>query len=517
MAKHKGLQRESITAALGALEIAQVTLEERGPGAAAGEIVDSIRRLAHSIRTSERARPSASVASAARAVEEAPEAEIQARLGVLVARLVTARETEPVEKVGVLWIAGGTGSANAAREALAAPNREFYVAPSAAAAEEILECEEIALVVLDLFLPDTDGRNLLVRLRERPATAAIPVLVLSERGGVQPRSECIALGADAYIELSTEAEALPGTVSRLIQRAVERSLEARLDTLTRLPNRAAFREAFERAASLAARRREPLSIAILDLDRFKRVNDLFGHAAGDAALKRFARSVSDALRRSDLLARWGGEEFVALFPNTGERGAVQALENALGALGEEVFLAPDGREFQVTFSAGVALVAEVARVEAAVAAADHYLYLAKKAGRNRVLSAESSVLPPRETILLAEGDEVVAAVVRERLEKEGFQVVSHDGSTEGVPTCPRGVSLCLLDVQTDEEKGFGLLARLRQDTAFAEVPIVVLAAMGNADQIARGLRLGADDYMLKPFSSTDLLARVLRLLKQRSP
>src|SRR6185436_10285844 len=111
------------------------------------------------------------------------------------------------------------------------------------------------------------------------------------------------------------------------------------DPLTSLPNRAAFREAYLRNVSLASRKREPISAAILDLDRFKHVNDSYGHAMGDEVLRKAAELIGGSLRKSDLLARWGGEEFVALFPNTSADGAANAVRKALEALAAHPFAA----------------------------------------------------------------------------------------------------------------------------------------------------------------------------------
>jgi diguanylate cyclase (GGDEF)-like protein len=357
-----------------------------------------------------------------------------------------------------------------------------------------------------------------MRLRERPATATAPVLVLTVKGGGLAKSECFALGADEFFEKPFDPDALAAAVASKLQRAAEIAQDSREDHLTGLPNRAAFHEAFRRGSALASRQGSPLSIAFIDLDHFKRVNDVHGHAMGDEVLRRVATVIARTLRQSDLLARWGGEEFVALLPNTDVEGATRAIEHAAERFREERFSAGD-REFTLTYSAGVAPVQLDDTVDDAVARADYHLYLAKSTGRDRVVSQASEAPRPKKKILIAEDDELVATLIRHRLSQEGFEVIHFsDGESVLQAIGDNGrapdLSLVILDVLLPEMDGFELLSRLRQKRALAQVPIIVLTVMGSEVDVVRGLALGADDYVVKPFSPTELLARVHRLLKK---
>lgn len=155
------------------------------------------------------------------------------------------------------------------------------------------------------------------------------------------------------------------------------------DPLTGLPNRAALGVAFARIRPLCERADEPLCVALLDVDHFKAINDRHGHASGDEVLQRLANVVPGLLRGSDLLARWGGEEFALVLPRTPVAGAATAVEKALAGFREEAFSSSNGA-FRVTFSAGVAPVERADTLAAAMAAADRNLYRAKAEGRNRV-------------------------------------------------------------------------------------------------------------------------------------
>ncbi|MBA3822194.1 MAG: diguanylate cyclase [Deltaproteobacteria bacterium] len=167
------------------------------------------------------------------------------------------------------------------------------------------------------------------------------------------------------------------------------------DALTGLPNRSAITEAFLRERLLAERLGYSLVVAIIDLDRFKAINDTHGHAMGDEVLRRCAKLLAGSFRRSDLVARWGGEELVVAFPGTDVDGARLVVEKALVAVRAEAYATTAGETFHVTFSAGVAQVGPGETLETAIARADVHLYAAKHAGRNRVSTgaAAASNLP----------------------------------------------------------------------------------------------------------------------------
>ncbi|HUJ60879.1 MAG TPA: sensor domain-containing diguanylate cyclase [Kofleriaceae bacterium] len=158
------------------------------------------------------------------------------------------------------------------------------------------------------------------------------------------------------------------------------------DALTGLVNRAAIDQRFTRERLLAERGGRPVAVAVLDLDRFKAVNDRHGHATGDLVLREAARTVGACMRRTDIVARWGGEEFVIVMPDTDARGAGRAMEKALDAVRALGVAAPGGAPLRVTFSAGVVESRAGESLELAVSRADQLLYQAKATGRDRVLA-----------------------------------------------------------------------------------------------------------------------------------
>lgn len=413
----------------------------------------------------------------------------------------------------ILVIDSDPESAEAIARRLGAPGREILVAPSAAVAERILSEREVSLIILDFLLSDQDGRTLLARIRESPRTGVVPVLVVTSLKEAPSRTECFALGADDCFPKPPDPEALAAAVTSKLQRSAELRRDVRHDPLTGLPNRAAFREDFRQAASLATRARLPLSIAVVDIDHFKDVNGGRGHAAGDEVLRRTAARLRAALRVSDIPARWGGDEFVVLLPNTRHEGAALAMEKVRSALRGESFCGADGSTFKVTLCVGVAEIPPGSDLDSALMLADHALYRAKVSGRDCVCSSTDPASGRKARILLAEDDPLVAMLIKHRLSREGFEVLHYpDGAEAFAAAAEAGASLIILDVKMPGMDGFEMLSRLRSQPGFARTPIMMLTGMGNEHDIVRGFSLGADDYVLKPFSPPELVARIHRLL-----
>lgn len=170
---------------------------------------------------------------------------------------------------------------------------------------------------------------------------------------------------------------------------------AAVDPLTGCYNRREFEIQLKRCISTAVRQGHPLSLIMFDLDHFKKVNDRYGHPAGDAVLSRVAETVQAGMRKGDILARYGGEEFMAILPGTARNRAIELAERLRRKISGQV-ISHEGRRIRVTASFGIA---ELARSDPGmtplVVAADAMLYRAKLNGRNRIMPGLMAVKPPR--------------------------------------------------------------------------------------------------------------------------
>lgn len=160
---------------------------------------------------------------------------------------------------------------------------------------------------------------------------------------------------------------------------------AHRDPLTGLGNRAALEEHLQREIRVAQRHARPLSLLVLDVDHFKRVNDRFGHQAGDEVLRHVSSLLRQALRDTDLACRYGGEEFVVILTNTDGAGARVAAERIRAAIAEHPCgMGPTGAALEVTVSVGVTALRAEDDASSVFERADRAMYAAKAAGRNRV-------------------------------------------------------------------------------------------------------------------------------------
>lgn len=501
--------RERLPTRIFALETARPGLETRDL-----EAVESVRRLAHALRGSGATYGFPEISVSAQAVEESTDTQLVPRVDALVSTLRTAAERDAKATQGILIVEDDEDLARFLSSVLAEEGRAIYVAGSASLANAILEEKDVALIILDLLLPDTDGRNLLLKLREKPWTASIPVVVTTVKGGRQTKAECLALGADDFLEKPLNVDVLRAAVASHLRASADAPRESRRDPLTGMPNRAAFHEAFDRAKYVAGLAGEPLSVAILELDGLRELTARSGTAMGDQARRRAAAAISRSLRSTDFLARWSGEEFIVLFPRTDPAGVAVGLDKARAALAKELMPAPDGSSVALSFSAGVARVGESMAVEDAVAAADRCLYRAKEQGKGRTASTSDRKAPPRRKVLVAEDDELIRLVLRRLLESEGYDVETCSDGAEALEAARRGGhALIVSDVRMPRMDGFELLRRVRELPELARTPVVMLTSMGAEEDVLKGFEMGADDYVLKPFSSQELAARVRRLLR----
>lgn len=188
---------------------------------------------------------------------------------------------------------------------------------------------------------------------------------------------------DELLEARRNADEAQGRIRQLENELATVSAKVREDQLTGALNRRGMEEAFEVEQARAQRSKLPFSLALLDIDNFKRLNDRLGHGAGDQALVHLVKVIQDLLRPTDSVARYGGEEFVLLLPETRQDEAIQVVQRLQRELTRRFFL-HNNEKLLITFSAGVTEVAPGEARTEALERADLAMYRAKKAGKNRV-------------------------------------------------------------------------------------------------------------------------------------
>jgi diguanylate cyclase (GGDEF)-like protein len=263
------------------------------------------------------------------------------------------------------------------------------------------------LILLDVMMPRIDGFEVVRRLKGDRSLPFIPVILQTALDSTEHKVEGLDAGADDYItkpinfaELEARVKSML-RIKRLQDALEERERElselngrllkmAQTDALTGLDNRRNLEERLEEMFGHSRRLKEPLAVVLCDLDRFKSVNDTYGHQAGDVVLKQLARILKQEAREIDRVGRYGGEEFMLLLPGTVLDAAVTFAERVRKAVEAHTF-SFDGGTLQRTMSCGVAAWPHprIEDCDALVKAADDALYVAKETGRNRVIRFDS--------------------------------------------------------------------------------------------------------------------------------
>ncbi len=248
------------------------------------------------------------------------------------------------------------------------------------------------LLLLDMYMPTCTGTEVATLIRQQAAFISLPIVFLS---GEQDREHQLAAlnhGGDDFLTKPITAAQLVSAVTSRIHRA--RAMRAQLsqDGLTGLLTHVSIKEQVIREMVRAQRYGTALTLAMIDIDHFKRINDTYGHAAGDRVLKGLSRLLHQRLRRSDSIGRYGGEEFLIIMPQTDGPTAFHVIDGIrvrFATIGHQ--LGNDDKETTVTFSGGVACMYP-GHHEGSVLleAADAALYTAKHAGRNRIMLSEGS-------------------------------------------------------------------------------------------------------------------------------
>lgn len=242
------------------------------------------------------------------------------------------------------------------------------------------------LILIDVYMPECTGLELARVIRQLEEFVSVPIVYLSAEIDLDKQLSAMSLGGDDFLTKPIKPEHLVSSVTTRIQRSrLLRSFMVR-DSLTGLLNHTTIKDNLEREVARAKRQKTPLAYAMIDIDYFKKVNDTYGHSAGDRVLKSLSRLLKQRLRETDVIGRYGGEEFAVIMSGTEGHAAMKVLDEIREAFSRLKHLA-DRKEFSVTFSCGVADVAFFRNAIKLGDAADKALYQAKHAGRDRTVLA----------------------------------------------------------------------------------------------------------------------------------
>ena len=297
-----------------------------------------------------------------------------------------ARVGSPPAKV--LLVEDDPAQAEAIDAILSQANLKVTRCATVAEASGLLGTEFPDLILLDIQLPDGEGFTIARLARQDPRLALVPIVFLTAAADTDHQIRAVRSGGDDYLRKPID----PTLLSLLALNRIERGRRVRemahRDGLTGLLNHATLMAELEHAVEAARRRNEPFAFIMADLDHFKRINDTFGHLVGDTVLIHVARLLQRLGRSSDLLARYGGDEFAMILLDNSAEGAEILVDRIRRSLAEEPAVGPGAQPIPVRMSFGIAVYpTDGGNASALVDAADRALYQSKRLGRDRTVRA----------------------------------------------------------------------------------------------------------------------------------
>lgn len=392
---------------------------------------------------------------------------------------------------------------------------QFFNASSAHDATKLLQEETIGVILIDWDA----FRSQLTRFKdwlENPALSMIPIIVIGECDS--ERIELIQAGADYVFVEPYNWDEISACVDRLFYRSKQFEQIAFCDALTGVFNRRYFDQQLRMEIDRAKRNQSKLSLALIDIDRFKQINDTYGHPFGDVVLQGLGQFLSKNLRPSDFLARLGGEEFALLFPET-EVDAGDVMRRILQKINVTPIAQLNANPFYITFSCGVVQWSEDMSPKQFLEGADSGLYRAKQNGRNRIelyagKLADAAIKDESlKTVLIVDDEEKERSYLAEALDINNIKVRTVSDGHEALQfLAGHSVDLCIIDDLMPKLDGLSLLKKIKIDPRFLNTKTLMLQSKAKSFDMIRYLNAGADDCMSKPVSTIELEYRVRFLL-----
>lgn len=380
-------------------------------------------------------------------------------------------------------------------------------------------------LIIDVNLALKKDFQLLEDIQVHNINKFLPKIMISHENTREIRIKAYQKGADDFIKKPIDLEEFLVRVHRQLQKKQIFDQFVLLDELTQVYNRRFFHDIFGRSIQELQRIKSHFSIALIDLDLFKNVNDTYGHVIGDKVLAKFGQYLKENIRNIDYVFRYGGEEFVILFSSCNDKDTVEILSRLLDDFRKVEFQSEKG-SFYMTFSAGVFFVNDYnILINTAIHSANSALNMAKQQGRAKVISSNvmiSEFAKRKLNVSIVDDDDIIRTMLVKvfqsiKLEQWDINIqVFEDGLKffESNRLDEQGNHFLILDGVMPVMDGIEILQKVKEGKNKERVNVLMLAARKSEKDIARALKLGADDYVTKPFSILELQARIQRLIQR---
>ncbi|CAH1054916.1 diguanylate cyclase [Paenibacillus pseudetheri] len=410
------------------------------------------------------------------------------------------------------------------KESLEKQNYYVSIALSAERGLKIFYETKPDLILLDILLPDISGIEVLNQIIGKAKKERIPIIIISGEYSKATQLHAYRLGVMDFLSKPVDIDLFLALIKNRFELKREWQESIIVDELTGAFNRKHFNQVMKQLICDFKRTERVFSLALIDLDYFKKINDTYGHLIGDEVLQSLSELVQGSIRMEDTFCRFGGEEFAVFLPNTDASSALTVINRI-----QERFAATDfftkNEVFHVTFSGGISEVTEAENIaDKIVEEADQALYASKDAGRNQTTLYTDHLSSTKKhsvlNVIVVDDDALIRKIVTHQIdtwEPEDIAEVNISSFANGLDFLQSDwysideKYIILLDGVMPELDGVEVLERIRKTYPEVNILVIMLTGRNNQADIVHALQMGADDYVVKPVHMPELLSRMERL------
>lgn len=410
------------------------------------------------------------------------------------------------------------------KESLEKQNYYVSIALSAERGLKIFYESKPDLILLDILLPDISGIEVLNQIIGKAKKERIPIIIISGEYSKATQLHAYRLGVMDFLSKPVDIDLFLALIKNRFELKREWQESIIVDELTGAFNRKHFNQVMKQLICDFKRTERVFSLALIDLDYFKKINDTYGHLIGDEVLQSLSELVQGSIRMEDTFCRFGGEEFAVFLPNTDASSALTVINRI-----QEQFAATDffakNEVFHVTFSSGISEVTEAENIaDKIVEEADQALYASKDAGRNQTTLYTDHLSSTKKhsvlNVIIVDDDALIRKIVTHQIdtwEPEDIAEVNISSFANGLDFLQSDwysideKYIILLDGVMPDLDGVEVLERIRKTYPEVNILVIMLTGRNNQADIVLALQMGADDYVVKPVHMPELLSRMERL------
>ena len=462
----------------------------------------TIRRIAHSLKGSSPLYGYTEIAEKARILEESLGQDFIENATEFISFLEEiVRETSPK----ILILEESENLQQLLQDIFDDCNYEFIHASSSETALQSINRQAISLIITDLILPDTDGRYFISELKQNPSTMNIPIVVISNNTEEQVKRECLLRGAEYFYTKPFNNDEVKSTITKILRRntaASDASQYLFIDKVT-----------FDKEYKATINQGRASYLILMELVNCHDLQVNHGIQTSKEYIEQFAGFLDENLSDSISLIKWNMNQILGLYKPAADSDNYDVI-NHLHLMAQKTFFDVPGHEkASFTFCSSLVSVQPKFMFDELLGALEHGLLNYKTDSTNLLETLALNSIYKQKKVLCVEDDEIIGSFLVQRLSRTGIEVdLVADGRSAVDQVLEKQYSLIILDIKLPQMDGFKVLETIRRDFDRQNLPVILLTSMGSEKDIARGFELGANDYIQKPFSPYDLIARVTKLI-----